>query len=404
MSQQEASPVARLRAAARANAIKPSGTVAVSQKVRDLAAKGITVVNMGGGDPDFATPGHIVEAAIRALQDGATHYADGRGLAELRQAIADKLSSENNIAVSPDTGIIVTPGAKFAVLLSLLAHLSPGDEVLLPDPCWSSYAAMVRLAEGVAVSVPTLASDGFRLNRELLEAAITPRTRVLVICSPCNPTGHVLDEKEIAAVVEVATRHDLLVISDEIYERIVYPETVHRSLAAELELAPRTLTVNGFSKAYAMTGWRLGYVAGPEDLMKELNKVQQHSIYCVAPFIQQAGVAALRGPQNQLGAMVEEYRQRRDAFVDLLNAMPGVQANQPAGTFYVFPSFGDGIPSRKIADRLLEVGGVAATAGVVFGGCAEGRVRFTLRIPVDKLVTVTNGIRRTLEAIAAEGS
>jgi len=401
MNRQMANISAALRASARVDAIYASGTNAVSQKVRDLAAKGISVINMGGGDPDFPTPEHVVDAAVRSLRGGATHYVDARGLLDLRQAIADKLAQENHIEVVPDTGIIVTPGAKFAVFLALMAHLNPGDEVLLPDPCWVSYAAMVRLAEAAAVPVPTLASNGFRLERERLEAKITPHTRAIVISTPCNPTGHVLDDEEIATIADVAAQYDLLVISDEIYERIAFPGTPHHSLAAAPRLADRTLTVNGFSKGYAMTGWRLGYVAGVAAVMKPLYKVQQHSVYCVAPFIQQAGVAALRGPQDGLKAMVNEYVRRCHAFVELLREIPGVKASAPGGAFYAFPQFDlGGVNSRKLADALLEVGGVAATAGAAFGVCGENHVRFTLRVPVETLPAVAAGIRRTLDTLA----
>lgn len=392
-----------VRAAERVQAISASGTMAVSQKVRDLAAQGIAVINMGGGDPDFSTPPHIIEAAVRSLHDGETHYVHSLGLPALRQSIHDKLAQENHVSVSPDAGIIVTPGAKFAVLLTLLAHLNPGDEVLIADPSWVSYAAMVRLAEAVAVAVPTSRADGFLLHRDRLMAALTPRTRAIIVSTPCNPTGHVLDQGEIAAIGEIAAQHALLVISDEIYERISYPGTVHRSLAATPALADRTLTVNGFSKGYAMTGWRLGWVAGPDSLMKPLQKVQQHSIYCVAPFIQQAGVAALTGPQDALRAMVDEYRQRRDAFVQLLRNIPDVSVDVPEAAFYVLPHFkAVGVPSRRLANELLDVGGVAATAGSAFGSCSEGHIRFTLRVGLPALSMAAAGIQRTLEAISAK--
>jgi aspartate aminotransferase len=390
----------RLREAQRASAIAASGTVAVSQKVRDLAARGVPVINMGGGDPDFATPEHIVEAGIQALRAGETHYVNALGMPELREAIAEKMARENLVSVSPADGIVVTPGAKFAVLLSLLAHIDPGDEVLLTDPAWTSYHAMVRLADATSVRVPTPWTNGFRLLPDAIAAAITPRSRAIVISSPCNPTGHVLDEEEIGAIADVAARHDLLVVSDEIYERIAFPGTVHRSLGAHPALAHRTVTVNGFSKGYAMTGWRLGWAAGSSALMKPLQKIQQHSIYCVAPFIQRAGIAALTGPQDGLAAMVHEYQRRRDALVALLREIPSVEVTPADATFYVFPRFTGGIPSRQLADTLLDVGTVAATAGTAFGAQGEGHVRFTLRVPVETMGAVAAGVRRTLEAIA----
>jgi aspartate aminotransferase len=373
--------------------------MAVSQKVRDLAAQGVNVINMGGGDPDFATPRHIVDAAMRSLRDGETHYVSALGLPALREAIAAKLARENRVEVSPGNGVIVTPGAKFAVLLTLLAHLNPGDEVLLTDPAWTSYAAMVRLAEAESVRVPTPPTAAFRILPDALSAAISPRTRAIVVSSPCNPTGHVLDDAEIEAISNAATRHDLLVVADEIYERIVFAGTAHKSLASYPALAHRTVTINGFSKGYAMTGWRLGWAAGPAPLMEPLQKIQQHSIYCVAPFIQQGGIAALTGPQDDVVAMVAEYQRRRDTLLELLRPIPDVEVRAPDAAFYLFPRFEVRATSRQLADGLLTTGAIAATAGAAFGEHGEGHVRFTLRVPVDVLPAVAAGIRSTLNRI-----
>ncbi len=397
--------VARFQGAARVRAIAPSGTMAVSQKVRDLTAKGITVINMGGGDPDFATAEHIVEAAIRSLRGGATHYVNPLGIEPLREAIAGKLERENGVRISPGDGVIVTPGAKFAILLALLAHLDPGDEVLVQDPSWVSYAAMIRLAEGRAAPVPTLPEDGFRLRDDALRRAVTPRTRAIIVNHPLNPTGHVLDGEEIAAIAAVAAERDLLVISDEIYERIAFPGTVHQSLGARPELAWRSLTVNGFSKTYAMTGWRLGYVAGPAELMRPLRKGQDHSIYCVAPFVQAAGVAALTDSQECVVAMVGEYLKRRDAFLRAVGDVPGVHVLPPQGAFYMFPRLDlPGVPVKRLAEILLDVGGVAATAGTEFGACGEAHLRFTLRVPPEKMPSVAAGIAKALAATRSPAS
>jgi aspartate aminotransferase len=392
--------VARGRGAARVNAIAPSGTVAVTQKVRDLAARGVTVINMGGGDPDFGTPGHIVEAAIRSLHGGATHYVNSLGIEPLREAIAAKLERENGVRISPGDGVIVTPGAKYAILLALLGHLDPGDEVLVQDPAWVSYSAMIRLAEGVAVPVPTLPGDGFRLRADALRRTASPRTRAIIVNHPVNPTGHVLDAGEVEAIAGLAFERDLLVISDEIYERILFPGAPHRSLGARPDLADRTLTVNGFSKTYAMTGWRLGYVAGPAALVRPLRKVQEHSIYCVAPFIQAAGVAALTGPQECVAAMQAEYLRRRDAFLRSVGDVPGVHVTAPEGAFYMFPRFDvPGVPAARLAELLLDVGGIAATAGTEFGACGEAHLRFTLRVPPETMPAVAAGIAKALAAI-----
>lgn len=391
--------IAKLRAAERVNGIAPSGTLAVSQRVRDLTAEGITVINMGAGDPDFFTPEHIVEAAVRSLRGGATHYVSALGIEKLREAVAAKLERENGVRVSPADGVIVTPGTKFAIFLAFLAHLNPGDEVLVQDPSWVSYSAMIRLAEGVAVPVPTLPGDGFRLRADAFRRAVTPRARAIIVNHPVNPTGRVLDDSEIDAIAAVAAEHDLLVISDEIYERLTFPGRVHQSLAARTDLGIRTLTVNGFSKAFAMTGWRLGYVAGPANLMKPLQKVGQHSIDCVAPFVQEGGVAALTGPQDCVAAMRDAYQKRRDAFVRAVAAIPGVRVMPPEGTFYIFPRFDTpGVPAKRLAETLLEAGGVAATAGTEFGACGEGHIRFSLRVPVETMPAVAAGIERALTA------
>lgn len=389
-------------AAHRVQDLAPSGTMAVSQRVRDLLAQGISVINMGGGDPDFATPPHIVEAAIRSLQSGATHYVESPGLLKLRQAIADKLSRENGVYVSPVGGLVVTPGAKFAVLLALMSHLNRGDEVLIPQPSWVSYNAMVRLAEGLPIPVLTLPEDGFRIAEDALERAITRRTRAIIANHPVNPTGHLLDGGEIAAIGAVAERWDLLVISDEIYEGIRLRGRPHESLASRPDLASRTLTINGFSKTYAMTGWRLGYVAGPDRLIVPLRRVQQHSIHCVAPFIQEAGVAALTGPQDCLMEMRAQYQERQDAFVQAVRGIRGVQVTRPDATFYMFPRFDiPGVGAPDLANQLLEVGGVAATAGTEFGATGQGHVRFSLRVPAEVMPRVADGIRKTLASLSA---
>lgn len=385
--------------AARAREIRASGTMAISQKVRDLEVQGVRVINMGGGDPDFPTSPHVVEAAVRALHDGGTHYVNSLGIEPLRQAIAEKLARENGIRVSAVDGIIVTPGAKFAVLLALLGHLNPGDEVLVPEPSWVSYSAMVRLAEGRVVAVPTLPQDGFRIREEALRRRLSPRTRAIIVNHPVNPTGQVLRDDEIRAIAAVATDAGLIVVSDEIYEALTFEPTAHRSLGASDGLMGRTITVNGFSKSYAMTGWRLGYVAGPAALIAPLQKVQQHSIYCVPPFVQAAGVAALEGPQDDLEAMRAEYRRRRDAFAVAARAVRGLTLSPPPATFYVFPRFDLPSPALdRLPQALLDRGGIAATNGTAFGAHGAGHIRFTLRVPVEMTAAVINGISAAIDA------
>lgn len=374
--------------------IAPSVTATMMQKGRDLARAGKEVINLAGGEPDFPTPPHIVEAAFRAVQEGDTHYPPSHGTPELLEAIVAKLERENNVRVSP-AQVLVTPGAKWAIYAALAVLLDPGDEVLLLDPSWVSYAPMVDLQRGVAVRVPLAGSDNFAIDADLLRAYCTPRTKLIMVNSPNNPTGRVLTRAEIDAIVTVAQEQDLYVLSDEIYEHIVFEGRRHFSLAAEPGMAERTITVNGFSKAYAMTGWRLGWLAAPAPIAALARTYQTQSVTSAASFTMAAGVAALNGPQECVREMTAAYDARRLFMLDALEEIPGVECPPVEGAFYVFPRFTQTEKSSlEIASALLDKALIASTPGVAFGAAGEGYVRFSI-------ATHMHDLERTVDRLAA---
>jgi aspartate aminotransferase len=359
--------------------VPASPTTMMMQRGRDLKAAGLDVISLAGGEPDFATPRHIVEAGFKAIEAGDTHYPPAFGTPALLSAIVEKLQRENNIHhVTPDM-IMVTPGAKWAIFATLAAILEPGDEVLVLDPSWVSYVPMVLLHRAVPVRVALSSANAFQLTADALERLVTPRTKAILVNSPNNPTGRVLKRDEIDAIVHVATTHDLYVISDEIYEHILYDDNRHYSLAAEPGMAERTITVNGFSKAYAMTGWRLGWLAGPQSIVKLARIYQTHSAQSAASFVMAAGVAALRGPQECVKEMVAVYDQRRKLVLDALEEIPGLECPPVEGAFYVFPKF---TQTKKTSDELtaalIDEALIVTTPGSAFGPAGEGHVRFSI--------------------------
>jgi aspartate aminotransferase len=375
--------------------LKPSATVELMNKASALKAQGLDILSFSGGEPDSATPAHISDVAIASLRAGDTHYVSSRGIPKLLNAIAGKLERENAVKVDPAKGVIVTTGSKIAIYITMLGLLAPGDEMLYFEPAWVSYEPMIRLASAVPVAVPTDARHGFRLDEKEIEARITPRTRGILINSPNNPTGHVLSAEELTILDRVANKHDLFVISDEIYEHVIY-DLKHVSPASLPGLANRTLTLNGFSKAYAMTGWRLGYVAGPNELVSQVLPVQQHVVTCATSFVQEAAAVALTGPQEPMLAMTREYRKRRDVIVAGFNSMPGVTCESPEGAFYAFPRFQQHPSSRELAAGLLEKALVAATPGVEFGAPGEGHLRFSFACPMHDIEVGVERMRKYL--------
>ena len=368
--------------------IKPSPTVAITALARDLRAEGRDIVSLSAGEPDFDTPDHIRAAGKAAIDRGETRYTSPEGIPELRAAIAAKFARENRIAYAPDQ-VIVTTGGKQALFNALVATLNPGDEVVIPAPYWVSYPDMVRLAGGTPVIVEGRLETGFRITPQALDAAITPRTKWFIFNSPSNPTGAGYDAAQLRALAEVLLAHPhVWVMSDDMYEHIVYPPFVFASPAeVEPRLLPRTLTVNGVSKAYAMTGWRIGYAAGPRDLIRAMVTIQGQSTSNAASISQWAAVAALTGPQDYIPDAARAFLRRRDLVVEMLNRAPGIQCPTPEGAFYVYPSIagliGAATPEGRViatdedfCRELLEAEGVAVVFGAAFGGSPNFRLSY----------------------------
>jgi len=359
--------------------VPASPTTTMMQKGRELKAAGHDVVNLAGGEPDFDTPKHIVEAAFKAIQAGDTHYPTAYGTPALLDAIIGKLARENNIQGVQHNQIMVTPGAKWALYATVGAIVDPGDEVIVLDPSWVSYSPIVQLNRAVPVRVELSGAENFHVSEEILRRHVTPHTKLIMVCSPNNPTGRVLKQDEIDAIVKVATENDLYVISDEIYEHILYDGAVHKSLGAQPGMAQRTITINGFSKAYAMTGWRLGWLAGPAEVVKQARTLQTHSAQSAASFTMAAGVAALNGPQDCVHMMTAAYAQRRKFVLDAFEEIDGIECAPIEGAFYVFPKFTNTDKSSlEVANLLIEKALIVGTPGSAFGEAGEGHVRFSI--------------------------
>jgi aspartate aminotransferase len=379
------------------DAVSESKTVAISDKARQLQQSGISVINLGGGDPDFDTPDHIAKAGIAAMQSGQTHYVDSRGIPRLRRAIADKFKRENGLAYDPDKEIIATASGKLALYIALMGIVNPGDEVLIIEPAWVSYAPLITLLGGRPVPVRLDPADNFALTKEALDAAATPGTKAVLVNSPNNPCGRVLTEGEFAVLRDAVLARDLWVLSDEIYEHLIYDGKKHISPASLPGLHERCVTVNGMSKAYAMTGWRLGYLGAPAPLASRILKAQQHVITCASAFIQAAGVEALDGPQECVALMRSEYDRRRRAVAAALNAVPGVTCPLPEGAFYLFPEIDfRGYDSWRLAEFLLEKARVAVTPGQAFAAKAARNIRMTFATSMDNLMMAVERIKEAL--------
>jgi aspartate aminotransferase len=377
--------------------LAPSPTLAVSDRARQLKAQGIDVIDLGGGDPDFITPEHIRAAAIEAMNAGETHYVASAGIPALRKAIANKLRADNGIEVDPNGGVIVTPGGKQALFEAALAFVETGVDVMIPEPAWVSYGPMVELAGGTVVPVPLDPDDGWRLTSEALVEAWTPATRILLTNSPNNPTGRVFDDAELAAIAAFAQERDLLVFSDEMYEKILYDGQKHTSIATLPGMAERTLVFNGLSKAYAMTGWRLGYVAGPGSFLQQIEKVHSHSVTCATSFVQRAGVVALNGPQEFISQMVSAWDRRRRNLAERLSAINGISCPLVEGAFYAFADIrGTGMSSTQAAELFLQEAHVAMTPGVAFGAAGEGHVRLSFATSDELLAAAADRIGQVL--------
>ncbi len=357
-------------------AIAPSLTLAIDAKAKALAAAGEKVCGFGAGEPDFDTPEHIKEAAAKALKDGKTKYAPNDGIPELRAAIADKLANENKLSYRQEQ-ILVSNGAKHSLFNIFMALCREGDEIIIPAPYWLSYPEMVRVAGGRPVFIRGTEAHGLKVTASQLEAAITPRSKALVLNSPSNPTGMVYSRAELRALAEVAVKHNLYIVSDEIYERMVYDGVEAVSVGAlSPEIFKRTITVNGFSKPYAMTGWRLGYYAGPIEIVKAGSAFQSHSTSAPNTFAQYGAVAALRGSQDCVTKMVAAFDERRQVLHKRITGIKGISCVKPAGAFYVFPNIASfGMSSLQFAEKLLVQEKMAVVPGLPFG--ADENIRLS---------------------------
>lgn len=390
----------------RVASLAQSQTLAMSQKSSELRAQGIDVINMAVGEPDFDTPEHIKEAAIQAIRDNFSHYSPVPGYLSLRQAVCGKLERENGLHYTPEQ-IVVGNGAKHALSNVILALINPGDEVIIPTPAWVSYVEMVKLAEGKVVELPSGLDNDFKISPRQLEAAITPATRAVLICSPSNPTGSVYTRDELQELVDVLSAHpEVVVIADEIYEHIIY-EGTFTSLASFPEIADRTVVINGVSKAYAMTGWRIGYCAAPLWLAKAVNKLQGQTTSGVSSIAQKAAEAAYNGSQKCVSEMCEAFRRRRDLIVDLASEIPGFRINRPQGAFYLLPDVTDLIGKRhgdkviassgELAMYLLDHAHVATVDGAAFN--APGYIRFSYATSEEQIVEAMGRVRKAIEEL-----
>ncbi len=346
-------------------------------RARALEAQGRDIIHLEIGEPDFDTPANVREAAKRALDEGMTHYPPFAGLPALREAIADDATARKGFPVEPSQ-VFVTVGGKGVMVYAILALAEPGDEVIVPDPGYPIYESLSRFVGATPVPIPIRMERDFRLDVDELASLITPRTRLLVLNSPANPTGGVLTRTDIERVAELAVRHDLVVLADEIYARILYDGAEHVSIASLPGMANRTVVLDGFSKTYAMTGWRLGYAIVPPWLADAYGTLIINTISGATAFAQAGAIEALRGPQDDVEAMVREFRARRDLVVDGLAAIPGVRCHRPQGAFYVFPDVsGTGFSGAELADRLLHDAGVCVLAGTAFGDVGSGHIRIS---------------------------
>ena len=379
--------------AAHARELKPSGI----RKFFDVAGTMEGCISLGVGEPDFKTPWMIRDAGIKSLERGKTWYTSNAGLAEMRREIGRYLERRFDLQYDPDTEMLVTVGGSEAIDLALRAVLEPGDEVIIPEPCYVSYAPLTALVGGVPVPLPLKAENGFRLTAEELRAAITPKTKILVMPFPCNPTGAVMRERHLAALAEVLKDTNILVLTDEIYAELRYDGEKHVSIASLPGMKERTIYINGFSKAYAMTGWRLGYVCAPAPLMKVMTKIHQYAIMCAPTTSQYAGIVALREGDEAIEAMRDEYDMRRKFLVNALNRM-GLTCFEPEGAFYVFPSIKiSGLGSEEFCEKLLYSKKVAVVPGNAFGSSGEGFVRISYSYSVAHLSEALDRIGEFLE-------
>jgi aspartate aminotransferase len=377
--------------------LAPSMTLSITSQAKALKKQGVDVLSFGAGEPDFNTPNHIVQAAIKALNDGQTRYTESSGLLDLREAIATKLMVDNGIQYEASQ-IIVNCGAKHSCYNAILAVVNPGDEVIIPAPYWTSYPEMVRLAGGIPVIVDTKIENGWKITPDEFEDAMSPLTKMIIMNSPGNPTGSVYSKEELTKIAEIAIAEDIVILSDEIYEKLVYGESKHVSMASiSKEIYENTITINGFSKAYAMTGWRLGYTAAPKRIAEAIDTIQSHTTSNPTTFAQFGAIAALQGDQQVVSDMRDEFDVRRQYMLGRLQGIKNVKVIEPLGAFYFLVNIEPiGIKSVNFCEKLLSKAKVAAVPGVAFG--AEHTIRFSYATGLD----VINGGMDRFEEFCAQ--
>ncbi len=379
----------------------------VAAEAKKLKSEGVDVIDLSMGEPDFHTPNSIKEAGINAIEENRTRYTLNQGTIELRTAISAKLKRDNTLDYNLNE-IIVSNGAKQSVYNSILATVNPGDEVIIPAPYWVSYPAMVSLAGGKTIVIETTEHTGFKVSSKQLVNAITPKTKMLILCNPSNPTGSAYNKSELEALAEIVLKHRLYVLSDEIYEKLVYDDFKFISFAAlDPEIKKKTILVNGISKSYAMTGWRIGYTAAPEDIVSAINKIQSHTTSHASSISQHAAIEAVAGPQYVIIEMLEEFRKRREYFYNELTAIKGITCNKPDGAFYLFPNISHYLHKKSdvlkvensfdFAMHLLYDAHIAAVPGSAFG--SEGYLRMSYATSMDHLHEAIFRLKKTLNKI-----
>jgi aspartate aminotransferase len=384
-----------MKLATRMNRLGTETAFEILMKARALEAQGREIIHLEIGEPDFDTPANIVKAGIKALREGQTHYTPPAGIPQLREAIAEEISTTRGIKVHPDQ-VVVTPGGKPIMFFTILALCEEGDEVIYPNPGFPIYRSMINFTGAKPVPVPLLMEKDFRFDMEQFKGLVSPQTRMIILNSPHNPTGGVLTQEDLEAIAEAAVENDAIVLSDEIYSRMVY-EGEFASITQFPGMQERTIILDGFSKTYAMTGWRMGYGVMSEWLAMQVATLMVNSNSCTAAFSQWAAVEALTGPQDEPKRMVEAFRQRRDVIVDGLNQIPGFRCLRPKGAFYVFPNIEDtGMSSREMEDFLLNEAGVATLAGTSFGQYGEGFLRFSYANSVENIQKALEWIREAV--------
>lgn len=385
-----------MRLAQRMERIRIEGAFEVLVRARELEAQGRDVVHLEIGEPDFPTPPHVIEAAKQALDDGWTHYGPTQGYPELRESVASHVSETRGIKAGAEH-VCIVPGGKPIIFFPMLALLEPGDEVIYPDPGFPIYESMIGFLGATPVPIPLVEERGFSFDLDVFGDKLSDKTRLVILNSPQNPTGGIIPPGDVRAIAGMVRDRDLMVLSDEIYCRIYYDEPP-LSIASLPDMLEKTIILDGFSKIYAMTGWRIGYGVMPEWLVDAVNKLMVNSNSCTASFTQRAAIAALTGPQDGPEKMVAEFRRRRDAFCDGLNQTPGFRCARPPGAFYAFPNIkGTGMSSKELADTLLREAGVACLSGTSFGDCGEGYLRLSYANSLENLMEAVERIRGFLE-------